>query len=49
MKDQEIHSFDIDKIVNQIYRQLTSKKLSVDEVRKVTYRINKKASENAHI
>ena len=39
----------IDREVDKIYKRLTKKGLSVEEVRKVTYRVNKKVAENAHV
>lgn len=40
---------DLDKIATQIYNTLKKKPLTVDDVRSVMYRVNKKAAQNSMI
>ena len=46
---QKIPSTDLDKIATSIYNSLKKKDLTVEDVRSVTYRVNRKVAQNSKI
>ena len=46
---QKIPSVDLDKIATSIYNSLKKKDLTVEDVRSVTYRVNRKVAQNSKI
>ena len=42
-------SVDLDKLATQIYNSLKKKDLTVEDVRSVTYRVNRKVAQNSKI
>jgi hypothetical protein len=46
---QTTPSVDLDKIATQIYNSLKKKDLTVEDVRSVTYRVNRKVAQNSKI
>lgn len=40
---------DLDRIATQIYNSLRKKDLTVEEVRSITYRVNRKVAQNSKI
>lgn len=46
---QKTPSVDLDKIATSIYNSLKKKDLTVEDVRSVTYRVNRKVAQNSRI
>lgn len=46
---QKTPSTDLDKIATSIYNSLKKKDLTVEDVRSVTYRVNRKVAQNSRI